>query len=411
MKSELTEKEDTEVSIKVEIGSEKVDEKIDEIYQKTVQEIDIPGFRKGKVPKGFLKARFGEDVFDEDAQQELINEHLPEALEKEGIEPVSEPEVDVENFGEGEDFIFTATVEIMPDVELGAYKGVEVQEEEVEEVTEEEMEEELERMKESNGQIEPKEEEVVEDGDKVTVENRNGNEGRVTARDKESSPMQKLIGKEVGEEAHLELDNREEESTEFRIKDVKRVVYPDLDDDFAADQGYEDMEELRKEVKSDLWEKKQEQKENELKDKVLEDVIENSKVSPPEKMVDRMVEERMDQTKNQLGEGQFASMLQQQDKNEKEFREEIEDSVREELKQNLVLDKVAEEEEIELSDEEFEKKLEKEAEKQDTSPIKFKNQLKARDSLDSFRDQLKREKVLEFLLTEANIESEEGNHE
>ena len=411
MKSEITEKGDTEVSIKVKIEKGKVNSKINEIYQKTASELDIPGFRKGKVPKGFLKARFGEDVFDEDSQQELINEYLPQALEEQEIEPVSEPDVDIENFSEGEDFVFTATVEILPDVELGDYKEISIEEEEIEEVTDEEIEEELERMRESNGQIEPKESETIENKDKVTLVNNKGNEGRVTARDEESSPMKELIGKKVGDKVELDLGRGEEKPTEFEVKDVKQVVLPELDDDFAIDQGYESMEELKKELKSDIWERKETQKENNLKESILDRVIENSKISPPEKMVNRMVDNRMDQTKNQLGEDQFASMLAQQDRKEEDFREEIENSVREEIKRNLILDKIAEQENIELDDKEFDSKLEEEAKRQDSNPIKLKNQLKAQDQLESFREQLKRDKVLEFLLSKAKIEEKEETNE
>ncbi len=410
MKSTVKERNETEITLEITIDSNTVNNKLDEIYQKTVEELDLPGFRKGKVPKSFVKARFGDDVFYEDAQKELVEEYLPKALEENEINPVSEPETEIEDFERGEDFTFEASVEVMPEIELEDYKEIEVEDPGTEEVTEEEIEEELQSLREENGQLVPKEEDVVEAGDHVTVSDPDGNTQEVEVSEDEDNPTSDLIGKSVGDEVDVSAETPEEEF-QLEITDIKELELPEIDDEFAKDLGYDDLESLRAEIKSDLFGQKEEERTDEIGDRILEKIIEKNDFSPPQKMLDQIVNDKVEETKQQIGSDSFDDLLEQEGKTEEDWIKDVEESTEKQLKQRLVLNKIAELEEIELSEEEFEEELEERADKQGVNPIKFKNQLKANDQLESFRDSLTHEKVFEFLIDSAELISEEDNNE
>ncbi|MCF7889771.1 trigger factor [Candidatus Bipolaricaulota bacterium] len=410
MKSTIKDRKATEVTLEITIDSNTVNNKLDEIYNKTVEELDLPGFRKGKVPKSFVKARFGDDVFYEDAQKELVEEYLPKALEENEINPVSEPETEIEDFEQGEDFTFEASVEVMPEVELEDYKGIEVEDPGTEEVTEEEIEEEIQSLREENGQLVPKEEGVVEAGDHVTVSDPDGNTQEVEVSEDEDNPTSDLIGKSVGDAVEVSAETPDEE-IELEVSDIKELELPEIDDEFAKDLGYDDLESLRTEIKSDLFEQKEKERTDEIGDKILEKIIEKNDFSPPKKMLEQIVNNKVEETKQQIGDDSFADLLEQEGKTEEDWIEDLEKSTEEQLKQRLVLERIAELEDIELSDEEFEEELEEQAEKQGVNPIKLKNQLRAQDRLESYRDSLTHERVFEFLIDSANLISEEGNDE
>ncbi len=411
MKSTVKERKPTEVTLEVTIDSETVNAKLDEIYQKTVQDLDLPGFRKGKVPKSFVKAKFGDDVFYEDAQQELMDEFLPKALGKNDIKPVSQPETEVDEFERDEDFTFEATVEVMPEIELEEYKGIEVPDPGTEEVTEEEIEERLEVLQEENGQLVPKEGEEVDPGDYVTVSDPDGNTQQVEVSEDEESPTNKLVGKTVGDSVEINPQSSEESEVTLTVEDVKQLELPEVDDEFAMDLGYEDLDAMRTEIKSDLFEEKEEKRTEELGDQILDKILEESDFSPPEKMLSDIVDEKVEDTKEQLGSESFANLLEKEGKTEEDWIKDLEESTKEQLKRRLVLEEIAEREGIELTDEEFESELEREAEEQGVNPIKLKNQLRAQDKLESYRDSLVQEKVFDFLIDSAKLTTEEDKDE
>ncbi|MFB6290220.1 MAG: trigger factor [Candidatus Bipolaricaulia bacterium] len=411
MKSTITERKATEVTLEITIDSNTVNNKLDEIYSKTVEDLDLPGFRKGKVPKSFVKARFGDDVFYEDAQNELVEEFLPKALQENDINPVSEPETEIEEFERGEDFTFEASVEVMPDIELEDYKGIEVEDPGTDEVTEEEIEEELQSLREENGRLVPKEEGTVEAGDHVTVSDPDGNTQEVEVSEDEDNPTNDLIGKSVGDAVEVGTDTPDEDEIELEVSEIKELQLPELDDEFAKDLGHEDLEGLRAEIKSDLFEQKEEERTDEIGEKILDRIIEKNDFSPPKKMLEKIVNDKVEETKQQIGSDSFANLLEQEGKTEEDWIEDVEESTKEQLKERLVLDKIAELEGIELSDEEFEEELEEQADKQGVNPIKLKNQLKAEDQLESYRDSLTHEKVLEFLIESANLITDEETEE
>ena len=112
----------------IEVPAEEFDKAVKDAYNKTKGRFQVPGFRKGKVPQQFIEKMYGPEIFYQDAANDLINKFYPEELENCEEEIVSNPEIDVEQVEKGKPFIFTATVALKPEIKLGDYKGVEIEE-------------------------------------------------------------------------------------------------------------------------------------------------------------------------------------------------------------------------------------------------------------------------------------------
>ena len=115
----------------IEVSAEKVNEGLDTAFQKVVKKVNVPGFRKGKMPRGMFEKRFGVESLYQDALDILLPDAYASAVEEAGIDPIDRPEIDVEQIEKGKALIFKATVQVKPEVKLGEYKGLEVEELEV----------------------------------------------------------------------------------------------------------------------------------------------------------------------------------------------------------------------------------------------------------------------------------------
>ena len=152
----------------ITVDAAKFEDAIKKAYEKKKGDFSVPGFRKGKVPQNMVEKMYGAGVFYEEAANICMPEAYDEAATESGLEIVSRPEVDVTQIEKGKDFIFTATVALKPEVELGEYKGVEVETTPVE-VTDEDIEAEINKVREQNSRIIPVEDRAIEDGDIANI--------------------------------------------------------------------------------------------------------------------------------------------------------------------------------------------------------------------------------------------------
>lgn len=125
MKIEKTEKAN-ELKLSFEIEAKKFDEAINKVYEKSAKYFNIPGFRKGKAPMAIVEKQYGDEIFYEDAFNELVPEIYEKELKENNIEAVNKPDIEVEQIGKGKDLKFTAIVQIKPEVKLGKYKGIQI---------------------------------------------------------------------------------------------------------------------------------------------------------------------------------------------------------------------------------------------------------------------------------------------
>ena len=242
--------------LNVEVDAERVTEALDKAFKKVSQKVNVPGFRKGKVPRGIFEARFGIESLYQDAIDILLPDAYAGAVKEAGIEPVDRPEIDVEQFGKGQPFVFKAKVLVKPEVKLGEYKGLEVPAAEAE-VTDEELGAELERLRQRHAELVVIDEGAVEKGDMTVIDF----EGFVDGEPFEGGSSERysleigsgsfipgfeeqLIGMQIGDFKDVEVtfpenyhaENLKGKAAVFKVKlhEIKRKSLPALDDEFAA---------------------------------------------------------------------------------------------------------------------------------------------------------------------------------
>lgn len=392
MRTKIEEKGPTSRLIEVELPEEVVGRKLEEVYRRVVRDIELPGFRRGHVPRRLLEAQFGQDFLYEDAQKELIQEHFPQAVQEAELRPVAQPQTHVVQFEEGKSFIFQIEVEVLPEVEVEDYLGIEIEAGPKPRVTKVEVEKELERLRREHAALLPKEGEV-ELGDVAIVEERIvdsrgaavGEERQLELEIGEDGELAEgLLGKRVGEKVEFPLE--EGHKIVIKVEEIKKMELPALDEEFAKDLGYEGVEELEKKIKGDLRERFNSEYEQRVKLKILDELIDRSPLVIPEKLIEGLMEE----------------VEEIEGITEEEVAEERRRRVRG-LKRDLVLQAIKRREGLELKDEELEEGLAKEAERRGVNPHKFKGLLEREGRLKEFRRELENQRVLDLLYENAII--------
>ena len=414
--------EGNKVELKVEIEAERVNEALEQAYKKVVKDIDISGFRKGKVPRKVLEARYGKEVLHKDALDILIPEGYREALDETGIEPIDQPDIEDFHIEEDEPASFTAIVEVKPEVELGEYTDLGVEKESAE-VTEEEIEEEIERVRNQHSQLVASDKEVVEDGDFVIIDFEGKKDGEpFPGGSAEEYSLEigsntfipgfeeQLIGAQVGDELELNITFPEDYNAEdlagedvifdVEIKEIKEKQLPELDDEFAKEvSDYETFEEYKESIKERLQKSKEDRTQREYENKLIEKASQNAEVDVPEKMVEDELNtmfQNFTQSVSQQG-MEVQDYLDYMGTDEEGWKEQNKEAAENRTRSNLVLEAIAEKEGIEISEEEIEEQIQEIAESNDQDPEQIKAFLQMQGQLDGLKDGLKMQKTIEYL--------------
>lgn len=264
----------------VEVDAGEVNTALDEAFKKVVKQVNVPGFRKGKVPRSLFEKRFGVESLYQDALDIILPKAYSEAVEEAGIDPVDRPEVDIEQIEKGKNLIFKATVTVKPEVKLGEYKGLEVEEEDTT-VTDEDVEAELKGLQEKHAELVVVEDGEIQEGDTAIIdfegflgeEPFEGGKGENYSLEVGSNTFipgfeEQLVGEKAGaekevkvtfpEEYHAENLAGQEATFKVKVHDIKRKELPELDDEFAKDVNEEvaSLDELKKTTKKILRSKK-----------------------------------------------------------------------------------------------------------------------------------------------------------
>ncbi len=368
----------------IEVDAETFKKGLDDAFKKVVKEVNVPGFRKGKMPRGMFEKRFGVESLYQDAIDIVLPDAYENAIKETGIEPVDRPEVDVEQIEKGKNLIFTAKVTVKPEVKLGDYKGLEVEKLE-ETVTDEEVDAEIKQLQERNAELVVKEEGTVEDGDTVVIDF----EGFVDGEAFEGGTAEnysleigsnsfipgfeeQLVGVAAGAEKDVEVTFPEEYHAEnlagqpatFKVKvhEIKGKELPELDDEFAkdVDDEVETLEELKAKTRTRLEESKKTEAENSLKDTLIEKASENAEIDIPEAMVDTELDRMLREFEQRL---QMQGMnlelyFQFSGQDENALRGQMKEDAGKRVRVNLTLEAIAKAENIEVTEEEINAELE-----------------------------------------------------
>ena len=371
----------------VEVAAEDVEKALQAAYLKQRKQINIPGFRKGKVPRQMIEKMYGPEVFYDEAANNMIPDAYAKAYDESELDIVSQPKIEVVQMEKGKPFIFTAEVATKPEVTLGDYKGLKVDKVSTR-VTQKEVDEEIEKERERNARTIEVTDRAVQDKDEVTLDFEGFVDGVAFEGGKgEDYPLtigsgsfipgfeEQLIGAEIDKEVEVNVTfPKEYHSEELAGKDatfkctvhtIKAKELPELDDEFASEVSEcETMDAYRSEVKKNIKERKERTGKEKKENQAVDQAIENAQMDIPEAMIEFQVRQMADD---------FARRIQQQGLTVEQYfqftgmtaekmLEEMRPQAEKSIKTRLVLEAIVKAENIEVSDERVEEELTKMAE-------------------------------------------------
>lgn len=413
--------EGNEGILTVTVPAKEVDGALDEAFKKVSKEVSMPGFRKGKVPRQMFEKRFGVESLYQDALDILLPKAYTEAVQEADINPVDQPEVDVEQMEKGQDLIFSAKVTVEPEVKLGEYKGLEAEELDTE-VTDEDVQKEIDNMLEAHADMVVKEEGSVENGDVVNLDfdgyvdgeqfeggKADGYELEVGSGSFIPGFEEQVVGMSLEEEKDVNVTFPEEYHAEelagkeavFKVKvnSIKSKEIPELDDELVKelDQDVETVDALKEKLEKDLKEGKENEADVTMKEQLIEKASENAEIDVPEAMVktetDRMLQEFEQRLSQQGINMEMYQQLSGQD--EDALRNQMKDDAEKRVRTNLVLKQISIDENIEVEEADMDKELEKMSEQFGISVDDIKSTL---GDLSMLKDDLKVQKAIDVLV-------------
>ncbi len=420
--------ESSKVKLEVEVAAPEVDTALAKAYRQVVKKVNLPGFRKGKVPRRILESRFGPEVLYEEALEILVPSAYDEAVEEAGVEPIGQPEFDLVQIEEGKPLIFNALVEVMPPVEIGAYKGLEAEQDEAA-VDDLQIDHHFYMLREQNARLVPREEGPVKQGDLVTIDFKGFVDGELfEGGEAENYSLEigsntfipgfeeQLIGVNPEEEKEVKVkfpDNYRKEDIAGKdalfnvtVKQIKEKQLPDLDDEFVKEiSEFETLDEMKADLKVKLQKNAEEQAKSKLEGELIEKVSDASEVALPKVLVERQIDRMIGELENYLryqgmGMDQFIELS---GKTKEEMREEKREDAEKRTKANLVLDAIAKKEGITVEDSELEAKIKEIAESYKDDPERIRDILEKQGRIPVMLEEIRIRKVIDLIVGETKV--------
>lgn len=425
MELKNTEKQEhSVVALTIEITKAEFEAAKDKAFKKTGKNITVPGFRKGKAPRKMIEKLYGEGVFFEEAFNIVYPDAMEMAVEKSGIKPVGRADVDLGDPAEEGGLTIIAKVPVEPEVELGEYKGIEVEKETVK-VLQADVKAELNRMAQRNARTETVERKAKKNDtvdidfegfvDGVPFEGGKAEHHELTLGSGAFIPgfEDQLIGCKAGDEKdvvvtfpkeyHAKELAGKEATFKCKVHKVEETILPEIDDEFAKDVSdtCETLDDLKKEITERLKAERQEAADNAFEEKVLDAVIDGMKADIPAAMIDAQVDTIVQDFGYRLqmqGMG-LEQYLKMTGTEMGAFRAMFKDQAERQVKTRLALQKVVELEGITVSDKELEEEYAKMAEQYKMEVEK----VKAIVSKEALEGDLKISNALEFIKKNAKV--------
>ncbi|QDW73439.1 trigger factor [Lachnospiraceae bacterium KGMB03038] len=371
----------------IEVPADDLEKALQSAYMKQKNKINMPGFRKGKVPRQMIEKMYGPEIFYDDAANSLIPKAYSEAYDQCELEIVSQPEINVEQIEKGKPFIFTAEVATKPEVTLGEYKGLEVDKVSTR-VTQKEVDAKIQEEAEKNARTVTVEDRPVQDKDEIILDFEGFVDGEVFEGGKgENYPLtigsgsfipgfeEQLIGAEPEKEIEVKVtfpedyhaENLKGKDAVFKctVHEIKAKELPEIDDEFAAEVSeFDTLDEYKADVKAKIKEQKASDGKRKKEDQAVEKAIANASMEIPDAMVDTQARQMADEFAQRIqAQGltleqyfQFTGM------DREKMLEEMKPQALKRIQTRLVLEAVAKAENIEISDEKLDEELAKMAE-------------------------------------------------
>jgi len=412
---QITDRQEIEATIQVTIPAAGISQQIEAVYREYAREVNVPGFRKGKVPRSFLDRRFGREVFLQESQEELQRTHLPIALTELELNPVSTPKLEIVSFEEAEQFVFTVSFSILPEIKLPETKGLEVAVPALKAATEDDVKQALDDVQQQFGILGEKEGTEVADGDLVHV--KEGEQEWDTRAMDENPVTVNLIGAAVGStvEINAELPDGKPLKTSLEIVGLRQIILPDVDDDLAKDAGYDDLEALKKDIETRIAARRKDLYQQWVDSALLQALLAKMEIPLPEPFVNELVEEEMERLQKSFERPEsnrtFSEYLEHREMTEDELKEEVNTSIEKRVRRELVLQQLAQDLEVSIDDEELGKLAEQDAAEYEEDPVRFTARLKAEDRWGEYRVGKMNERIFAILTETATITEKEEEKE
>lgn len=432
MKTKLERIERNQVALEIEVPVDKMEAAVNSAYRKLAPKINVPGFRKGKVPRPVLEAFIGKEVLMEEALEELVPQAYEEAVNETEIEPVAQPKIDIVTMEDGQPLVFKASVVVKPEVKLGKITGFEVEVPKIQ-ITDEDVNGRLEVMQNRYAKLVPAEAGVpAEMGDLLTIDfvgyvddvafpGGSGEDYSLELGSKTFIPgfEEQLVGASTGEDRQVNVTFPEgyqaEELSgkdarfEVKVKEIKKREVSPIDDDFARDVSeFDTLEELKADIRKTLEEFSEKRSKQIIRDAVVAKAAEEADVEVPDEMVDNQIDIMVQQFEERLFyQGmKLENYLQMTGASIEDIKEQFAPQAAQTVKDNLVLEALAKELDLKVSDEDFEKQIEQAAQEFNM------NSDDVRKSLENSRGRIEYgillDKAVEYLIENAVVVEKEN---
>ena len=418
-------KNNNELKLEFTIEAQKFDEAIQTVYRKNMKYFNVPGFRKGKVPMHIVEKFYGDEIFYEDAFNEVVGQVYEKELEENKIEAVSKPNIDITQIGKGKDLIFTAIVQIKPEIIVGKYKGIEIPKIEYN-VSDEDINHELSHMQEKNSRLVTVEDRAVENGDIAVIDfegfvdgvpfdggKAENHELTIGSHTFIEGFEEQVVGMKIEEEKEINVKFPDEyfskelagKDATFKVKlhQIKKKELPKLDDEFAKDASeFDTLKELKESIQKKLEEENTSKAKYETEKAAIKAICSNTEVEIPSGMIETEIDNITKEIEGRLAyQGlKLEDYLKMLGKTIEDFRKEYEEQAKENVKSRLVLEAVAKDAAVEVSELEIVEKLKEMAEKYG----KKEEEIKGNEQLRKYiEERIKTEKTIQLIVDNAKV--------
>lgn len=423
MKVEVSQLNSCRRELRIEVPAQIVEEEIGRAAQRVARSVRLPGFRKGKAPVPIVRTRYAKAI-QEEAVEHLMRHSTQDALDKEGLNPLHAPRVSSLDYKPGEPLSFRAVFEVRPAIEPKGYDKLGIKPK-PEKITEEQVDERLEAVRQSAARLVPVEDRAAKKGDILLADMRwwrGSRQGKPTERPKVSLEL----GGEGQHEAFIEaLESAEPgQVKEFDVeypKDFKaqelagaKILYrvkvhavrerqvPELNDELARQVGeFADLAALRAEIRKGLEHEAESRGREEAVRRVIEKLLEANPIEVPEVMVEAQIDDQLEEVARALVAQGVPPNKLRVDWNKE--REKMRESAQRNVAARLVLDAIADQRKVEVPAEDLDARLEREAQRARLAVAALKARLDKTGGTVALERQIRRERVLDFLLTGVNI--------
>jgi len=431
MKASLEDISPVKKKLLVEIESQEVERKLNEVYRDLGKKAKIPGFRTGKIPRNILEKHFSVQVED-DMARNLINETFPKAVDEVKAFPLGPPLLEKDIVKQGQNFSYTAVMEVRPQFEVENYLGIEVEKEKFS-VTEEKYQDQMDQIRKANGRLVSIEEKRPIKKDDYVALNYECFEGdrAIEGANVENSLVhvgsngfhlkfeEALINHNSGETADITVDFEDEyfnsnfagKHVDFKvyILDIKEMILPELNDEFAKtlNAGFDRLDDLKNKVKETVTTQEEKRIEMEMRARLLKKISDGLDFELPQALVEGEIDYALDNFKQGLLRN--GSSFETAGLSEAKVRRDFRPGAEKRVKDMLILDKIAEKEKITITEEDLEEGYKDLSSSMGQPPEIIQKYYEGRQLVDFLKEKLLEEKTLNYLVEHATLSEMENN--